>query len=73
MKNYIILVANKAEYKRDSLKQARNLVRSLLNVNEVKGIAEKIEIYKEVTKRKKIDEVTSNPANVGSFDKVFGQ
>lgn len=72
MKNYIVLVAGKTEYKRDTLKAARKLVQSLLNVNEVRGVVEKIEILKEVTTRKKIDEVTSNPSNTGSLDKVFG-
>lgn len=72
MKNYIVKVAGQLEYKRDSLKAARDLVRNFLNVNEVKGITETIEIYKEITTRKKIDEVKSKPDNVGSFDKVFG-
>ena len=71
MKNYIVLVAGKTEFKRDTLKDARSLVRSILNVNEVKGIVEKIEILKEVTTRKKIDEVTSDPSNTGTVDKVF--
>lgn len=71
MKNYIIVVAGKTEYMRESLKAARDLVRSLINVNEVKGVAETIEIFKEVTKRKKIDEVKSNPANTGSVERVF--
>lgn len=72
MKNYIVLVAGKTEFKRSTLKDARKLVQSLLNVNEVKGIVEKIEILKEVTTRKKIDEVTSQPSSVGKVDKVFG-
>lgn len=72
MKNYIVLVAGKTEYKYNSLKAARDIVRSMLNINEVKGVTETIEIYKEVTTRKKIDEVKSNPANTGKLDKVFG-
>lgn len=72
MKNYVIVVAGKTEYMRESLKAARDLVRSLINVNEVKGIAETIEIYKEVTKRLKIDEVQSKPNVSGTVDKVFG-
>lgn len=72
MKNYIVLVAGKSEFKESTLKRARDLVRSIINVNTVKGIEETIEIYKEVTQRKKIDEVKSNSNNFGTVDKVFG-
>lgn len=71
MKNYIVVVAGKSEYKESTLKRARDLVRSLLNVNEVKGIEETIEIFKEVTKRKKIDSVMSVSNNTGTVDKIF--
>ena len=71
MKNYIVAVAGQKDIKVDTLKRARDLVRSLLNVNEVKGIEETIEIYKEVTKRKKIDSVKSNSNSSGTVDKVF--
>lgn len=71
MKNYIVLVAGKTEFKESTLKRARALVMSIMNVNAVKGIEETVEIYKEVTKRKKIDSVTSKPGNVGTVDKVF--
>lgn len=72
MKNYIVKIAEKTEHKFQSLKDARNFIRSLINVNEVKGIQEKFEIYKEITKRHKIDEAVSNPKASGKFDKVFG-
>jgi len=72
LKNYIVKIAEKTEHRFDSLKDARNFIRSMINVNEVKGIQEKYELYKEVTKRKKIDEATSNPRNSGKFEKVFG-
>ena len=72
MKNYIVKVAEKTEHKFNCLKDARNFIRSMINVNEVKGIKEKFEIFKEVTKRHKIDEAISNPNNSGKFDKVFG-
>lgn len=71
MKNYIVLVAGKTEFKESTLKRARDLVRSILNVNAVKGVEETIEIYKEVTKRKKIDEVKSTLGQVGKVDQVF--
>jgi len=71
VKNYIVVVAGKSEYKESTLKRARDLVRSLLNVNEVKGIEETIEIFKEVTKRKKIDSVMSVSNNTGTVDKIF--
>lgn len=71
MKNYIVLVAGKSEFKESTLKKARDLVRSIMNVNAVKGIEETIEIYKEVTKRKKIDEVKSIKGNVGKVEEVF--
>ena len=71
MKNYIVLVAGKTEFKEQSLKKARDLVRSIMNVNAVKGIDETIEIYKETLVRKKIDEVKGTSNLTGSFDKVF--
>lgn len=71
MKNYIVLVAGKIEFRESTLKRARDLVRSLLNVNEVKGIEETIDIFKEVTIRKKIDSVKSQGNMVGTVDKIF--
>ena len=71
MKNYIVLVAGKTEYKYNSLKAARDIVRSMMNINQVKGIVETIEIYKEVTRRVKIDEVKSTASDSGKVDKVF--
>ena len=71
MKNYVVLVAGQFEYKQDSLKAARDFVRSLLNVNAVKGIVESVEIYKETIVRKKIDEIIPKDNIVGNFDKVF--
>ena len=72
MKNYIVKVADASEHKFDSLKAARNFIRSLINVNEIKGIEEVYELYKETVKRKKIDQAKSNPQNVGKIGKVFG-
>lgn len=71
-KNYIVKVAGKTEHVFDTLKDARNFIRSLINVNEVKGIEETFEVFKQVTTRKKIDEAKSNPKTTGKFDKVFG-
>jgi hypothetical protein len=70
MKNYIVKTKNK-EYDFKSLKEARIFIRSLLNVDEIKGVEESYELYKEVVSRKKIDEVKSNPKNIGKFDSFF--
>ena len=71
MKKYVVRVAGQAEYRHNSLKAARDLVRSILNVNAVKGISETIEIYKEITRLKKIDEVVSSSDNFGTADKLI--
>lgn len=63
-KNYIVAVNSDSEYTFDSLKEARDFIRSMININEVKGLSEKFEIYKETVARKKIDETTSNPKTI---------
>jgi hypothetical protein len=59
------------EYRFDTLKDLRRFVRSTINSNEIKGIEEVFEIYKEVTKRKLIDQAKSNPKVVGHISKVL--
>lgn len=59
------------EYKFDSLKKVRDFVRSAINANEVRGIEEIFEIYKEVTKRKKLDTAKSNPSNFCKITEVI--
>lgn len=49
----------------DNLKALRAFIRAAINVNEVKGIEEVYEVYREVTKRTKIDEAKSSKGGNG--------
>jgi len=71
MKSYIVKIAGKLEIKCKSLKEARKTVQSVLNANEIKGIEEVIEIYNETIKRKKIDQVKSDPKKAGSIARIY--
>lgn len=69
--NYIVMVADEFDSKHATLKQARNYCRSLMNLNEVKGISVLIDIYKETVALKKLSSNKTNDNIVGSVDKVF--
>lgn len=72
IRNYIVKVANEPELKFPTLRSARDHVRSLINIHEVKGIDVLIEIYKEVMHRRKINVVKTKADNTGDVNKVFG-
>lgn len=69
-KSYIVKVEDALEYPFSSLKEARDFIRSMVNINEVKGLTEKFELYKQVVARKKIDEAKSNPKNINKVDEL---
>lgn len=66
-----IVKENEKEFPFESLKAARSFIRNIINVNEVKGIAAVYEIYKQETKRTKIDEAKSKAEVVGHVTKVL--
>lgn len=73
MRNYIAKsLKDLKEYRFDTLKELRAFIRSTINSNEVKGIEEVFEIYKEIpAKRKLIDQAKSKPNISGPISKVL--
>lgn len=69
--NYIVMVAQEFDSKHATLKEARQYKRSLINLNEVKGISTLIEIYKETVSLKRLSGTKSDDIITGSVDKVF--
>lgn len=69
--NYIVMVADQFDSKHATLREARKYRRSLLNLNEVKGIDVIVDIYKEVTTLKKLSSERSDITVTGDIDKVF--
>jgi len=67
-----IVKENEKEFPFPSLKAARSFIRNIINVNEVKGIEAVYEIYKQETKRTKIDEAKSEANVVGPITKLMG-
>lgn len=71
-KNYIVKsLKDLKEYRFDSLKDLRKFVRSAINSNEVRGVEEVFEIYKETTERKLLDGTKSQPNVTGHISKVL--
>ncbi len=65
------MVADEFDSKHPSLKEARQYRRSLINLNEVKGIQVMIDIYKETLSLKKLSTEKSDDKVMGTVDKVF--
>ena len=72
IKEYIVRVADQYDGAFASLKEARDYVRSLLNVHEVRGIKDPITILKKVTVTTPVDEIEPKTDNVGTIRDVFG-
>ena len=70
MKTYIVDTESES-FKFDSLKKARDFIRSLINVQQVKGLQFKVALYSEVVRRKKIEEFEIKDKNVGTLDQLF--
>lgn len=70
-KNYVVMIDEQLDTKFASLKKARAYCKSLLNINEVKGIQVIVDIYKEVVSLEKLDSDISDKNVVGLPSKVF--
>jgi len=69
--NYVVMVAGEFECKLATLKEARNYKRSLININEIRGIETVVDIFKETIISKKLSSDKSSTDIVGKPDKVF--
>jgi hypothetical protein len=69
--NYVVMVANEFDSKHATLRDARKYRRSLINLNEVKGIQIIVDIYKETVSLKKLSSERSDDTITGDAAKVF--
>lgn len=69
--NYVVTVADEFDSKHASLRDARKYRRSLINLNEVKGLQVIVDIYKETVSLKKLSSEKSETNITGTVDKVF--
>ena len=69
--NYVIMISNQFDSKHSSLKEARTYMRSLININEVKGLDVVVDIFKETTSLKKLPNLINQQYDYGTVDKVF--
>jgi len=69
--NYVIMISNQFDSKHSSLKEARTYMRSLININEVKGLDVVVDIFKETTSLKKLPNLINQQYDYGTVDQVF--